>query len=491
MPTIWFWIGVSVAALLLRFALLPLAPRYGYLADHDDQVRWGIQAADEGVLTLYDHPPPRWNVQVWDGQKWVAARRQLDRVFCYPPLTAYLVGASGWVFNQTSRDRLINTTLARAVFSAWGIFGDFLLAAGCAAIVSHLGTPRAACWTYLFVLLAPPIWWNSAIWGQIDAIVLAPIVWMVWAMVRHRWILAGVLYGVAAMLKPQAMLLLPLWGFAGIVHRPMRNVLLGPIAAAAITAAISLPFLLHGGWNWFNASYTDNLLTAFPATTLKAFNLWYVDLLRCGSDDVTATLCGIAKDAWGKVLLCAALLAGLAYMVRAWGREPRALVLWAAWTLLVCVMLPTRVHERYLLLALPLLIAAAALWRPLWPGLIVLLIVAMAQVTWPLWLKVDAGAWERIERQATQSHAAWRATSGPQERYEVQSLSELLKRARQQYLADRTQTVPYEWGLTILALAGMVYMTVVMAVLKPGPAAQSAIVADHRAGREAGPARRS
>ena len=465
--SVGFWAAISVGALLLRIALLPLGPRYGYTADHDDNVRWGIQATDEGILTLYDHPPPRWDSRVWDGTKWVTARRQLDRLCNYPPLSVDLLYVSGLVFKQVSADRLINTVTSRTVFAGWSILADFLLALGCAALVAHFSTARAGRWTYLIMLLAPPFWWDTVGWGQMDTVFLAPVVWMVWAMVRQRWILAGVLYGLAAMVKPQAILLLALWAFATMVHRPVWKVLLGLAASAAVAFAISLPFTLHGGFAWLNASYIDNLLHAYPATTLKAFNVWYLDLLLCESDDVTRPIAGIAKDSMGRVMLVVALAVGLARMIRRWGREPRALVLWTLWVLLACVMLPTRVHERYLLLALPLLMVAAMVWRSLWPGLALLLVVATAQVAWPLWIQADPGGWEQFERRAAEKHAAWLATLEPQQKASAPSLAQYLAPARREYLALRARTAAYEWALVGLALAGAVYTAVGMLLLKP------------------------
>ncbi len=55
---IWFWVGVTAAGLVLRIAVLPLGPRYGYLMDHATFVRWGVEATDRGVMRIYDESPP-------------------------------------------------------------------------------------------------------------------------------------------------------------------------------------------------------------------------------------------------------------------------------------------------------------------------------------------------------------------------------------------------------------------------------------------------
>ena len=81
------WIGITLAALLLRIILLPYSPKITYPGDHDDFVRWAVQATDQGVLTLYDHAPDRRDMRVWDKnrQRWFTTQRQFDRVCNYPP----------------------------------------------------------------------------------------------------------------------------------------------------------------------------------------------------------------------------------------------------------------------------------------------------------------------------------------------------------------------------------------------------------------------
>jgi hypothetical protein len=450
----WLWAGLTVTALILRVALLPLGPRYGYQWDHDDMVRWGIQATDAGLLTLYDVPAARWDMLVWSRDRWVVKQRTVDRRFVYPPLTAYLTYAMGFVFAKVGEDRLINTVTSRAVFAAFSFLADFLLAWACAALVACYKPGRPAMVTYALLLFLPMFWWDSVGWGQIDTVMLAPAVWMMWAMVRARWLLAGILFGMTAMLKPQAVLFLPVWALAFVVARPVWRPLLSLVLATAVASVMALPFMLHSGFEWLRVSYLHNLLAAFPATTLKAFNLWYADLLICGSRDASASWLGVAKDWWGRGLVCLALAGGFAWFVTRWRREPRGLILWAGVSLLACVMLPTRVHERYILGALPFLIVAAMLWRRLWPGVVMLLVVATAQLAWPIWLQAPPGGWANEKAKAVARYEARIATLPPDRRADAPDLAEYVRRARQRHFSRHADTIALEWGLVALALAG-------------------------------------
>ncbi len=451
-----FWPIAVLAGLALRLALLPLGPGFGYFPDHDDFTRWGIQAADRGLASLYVSPPPRADARTFDPKtrEWRITRRDYDRVCNYPPLTAMLFAASGRAFQALSTDRLINTPLAWYLVQCWSVLADLVAAAGGAALAAALrpGSQRAA---FLLLLFAPPFVWDSAVWGQTDALLLAHALWMVRAMTRRRWKLAGALLGIAAGFKPQAVLLVPLWALALLCRRERRQVAVGLAVAPLVLFVVSLPFTLHSGDAWFRRSYVENLFEAHRAqTTLVAFNLWYLDLLRTGSDNAHAPLFGLSRNAWGALLLAAALAAGLVWSFRRRTNDADRLVAWAGLSLLACVMLPTRVHERYLLLPLAFLLVAAFNRRRLRAGAMLMLLVASAQVTWPLWMKADAGLWHEIREQLEQQYAVRLQALPPDQRLLVPPFEDLLKPHRARFERERAQTIPFEWGCTIVALLG-------------------------------------
>lgn len=417
-------------------------------------VRWGIQAADHGLLTLYDVPAPRHNLRLQQEGRWVLVQRPLDRRFVYPPLMAYPTYAAGKLHKWLSQDRTVNTVTSRAVFAAVSIVSDVLLAFGCAALATTLGTAGAGRWAFFMALFAPPIWLDSSLWGQVDSVVLAPLVWMVWAMSRGRWVAAGMLFGAAMMLKPQAIVASPLWLLVLLTVRPPWRPLLGLLTAAITVALVSLPFTWHGGLSWWRTSYVANLTSEFPATTLKAFNVWYADALVHQTLDVNRRWWGLSMDAWGRAVLGAALIASLFGVVRRWGRQPYGLLVWSAITTLLSVMLGTRVHDRYLLLALPFLIIAATLRRRFAVALAPLLIVATAQLTWTHWLHTEPGGWEKVVAATRSQHERALAALPPMERVQVPTVDQRIAAVRQQYLAERARTEPIEWTLVVLALGG-------------------------------------
>ena len=461
----WFWVIAAAFAVAWRVSLILLRGGALYPGDHDDFARWGIQATDRGVLTLYSEAPARHNWRGWNGQQWVIGQRQFDRICNYPPLAAYLVSLSGLVFRAVSPDRLINTATSLLVFSSWSIAGDILLAAGCAAIVALFRGRWAVRLTYLLALFLPPFWWDSVVWTQMDAVLLAPAVWMLYFVLRQRWLLAGVLWGLAFSLKPQAILFVPLWGYALFATRPFWQPLLGGLVAGATLLVTALPFMLHSGWAWFDLSYYQNLFSTYTNfTTLKAFDIWYLDLLISDSLDAKATWLGLTKSLWGKIFLLLGLLSGFVFALWRWRRDRRGLILWATVSVLLFVMLPTEVHERYIVLVLPFLgVLAALTWRAA-PALLALTVVAMLQMTWPLWLDTKPGTWTDIKGIVTQRYNQARAEN----RAPVQvTLEETLAANRSAYLRGRSQTAPFEWLLTILALSSTVSVVALFVRMRP------------------------
>lgn len=497
---LWFWIAATIAGFGFRIILILATHGSIYPGDHDDFVRWGIQSTDEGILSLYHKAPARHNWEVWQDDQPRIAQRAYDRVCNYPPLSAYVLYASGVAFKAVSTDRVINTDASRLLFCGWSILGDVILAAGCAAIVA-LWRPRwAARLTYVLALLVPPFWWDSVMWGQMDSVVLAPLVWMLYAMLRDRWLLAGVLWGIAFGLKPQAILFIPVWGLALVTVRPFWRPVLGGVVAAIVLFATSVPFMLHGaaesarlakepavqsavgaftmqtGFAWFRLSYWETMFSTYAhLTTLKAFNLWYLDLLFMDSLDTLATWFGWTKARWGQVFLLTALLVGFFFTIWRWRRDRRGLAVFSVVCLLAFVMLPTQVHERYVILTLPFIGVAAALsWR-FWPGLLLLIIVTTAQISWPLWLHSAAGQTAQICATAEKAHAQLVARAAGHPEQKVPSLQVVTKAYEAQYRRDRAQSERYEWLYTGCALLGTVLTAWAVVTLRPhAPPARTA-----------------
>ncbi len=472
-PHLRFWLIATLVGLALRVVLLPVSTYFTYTDDHELFSLWGLHSAEQGITTIYHQKPEKRIGWEYKDNQWHKRPARYNTVCNYPPLSVYLLHLSGHAFKALSNDGLINTTASKTAFCIWAIIADLILAAGVAAIVALYRQGRAARWAYISTLLIPPLWWDSVMWGQMDSVALAPAVWMLYAMLQRRWLLAGVLYGIMAGLKPQAAVFIPIWGLAIVLAWPSKRTFVGLFTAAVVFALVTLPFTLTGGLAWWRISYEYNLFRAYTTlTTLKAFNIWYLDLLITDSAYARDRIFGLTKAYWGKELLGIALVAGFAWLWYRWRNKLTGLLPWAVFTLLAAIMLPTRVHERYILLVIPFLITAALVWRRFVPGLVLLLIVATFSVTWPQWMVQPPGSWSWVKQQAIQEYYN-RPVTQPGIELSQEQLEQHLAEVKEQYLQRRQQRLWLHWVVTICALSGTLVIVVAAVSLKPDPQTQT------------------
>ena len=407
-------LAVIVAGCVLRLLLVLAAPRWAFPGDHAANLIWGMGAADRGLSRVYslateDFPTLQGTYfpdlvkreTLWVPPGMVGPPN-------HPPMTLTLYAVQARLARWTVSPLVLNTTGTRVVTAVThGVF-EILLALATGWLAAWFwGTTagrRAAAVTWLF----PPLALNAAFWGQVDTVFLAPAVLSVALLVRARWGLAGAASAIAVLVKPQGLLLAPIVLFAafavdaGGVRPGPRAVLarLGRflVAGLLVGSVISLPWILSSGFGWIDHCYRANIVNAYPLTTLKAFNVWFLDLLRLDSTpdliaDSSARLLGASKDLWGRVLVSAALLVSALLARRRCGAQSVGVVVFAALWLWSTFIWPTRVHERYIVYCMPFVIVLAVGRRRFVPALAGLLLVGVAEHTWNIWTKgVPAGS---------------------------------------------------------------------------------------------------
>lgn len=383
-----------------RIGLILLAPAHGYAPDHDDFVRWGNLSTNAGILALYVEPAPRNPQEVHraDGTTYLT-ERAFDRVLNYGPGAAYLIRAEAQIHRWISPSSSIGNTLAsRAAYSALSIPIDLLMAIGVACIAATIlndHRPRAvAQWwrhrwpatAFCLAFLAPPTAVVGAFWGQIDGHLLAAAVWMLFAMIRSRWLLAGLLWGVALSLKPQGLVFLPIWGYAIVVYRGHRtHIALGPLVAAATLNALAIPFWIHSGSLWFHQSFVSPLSQISDATTVGRYNIWMLDALEGGAGDANAMMWGVSKRHVGQGLAALFIFGAFVVSFCKWRSRPMGICVATSCLMLALVNLLTGMHGRYLVLAVPFVICITIQFRGILWAVIPFLICGGLEISRDFW----------------------------------------------------------------------------------------------------------
>ena len=224
-------------------------------------------------------------------------------------------------------------------------------------------TYQAAAITALYALV-PPIWINIAWWGQVDALLMLPLLGTIVAFERAggRW--SWVCWAIALVIKPQAIILAPLLYLATIRRYGVAGLVSGGACAAIIVVAGCTPLAMAGQGPGLYEAYFGST-DRFPWLTNGAYNLWYllggsagVADIGQGIGPVSFRMLGFGLLGITTLLLCRPLL---------WRADRPLLAETATGLALAFFCLPTQIHERYLFLTLGFLILmVACVPRAIW-----------------------------------------------------------------------------------------------------------------------------
>ena len=213
-------------------------------------------------------------------------------------------------------------------------------------------SPRRAAVIAALYALAPPVWINVAWWGQVDALLMLPLLGVVILLDRAggRW--SWLCWAVALLIKTQAILIAPLLYVTTLRQHGCRGLARGAALAGGVLLTAWAPMVLAGQGPGLAQSYAGSV-ERFPRTTIAAYNLWFL-VLRGGSDrDTEHVLWSISYRSAGLFLLGIAVLPVCVALLRRSDGPARAES--AAVLALAFFCFPTQIHERYLFLSLAFL----------------------------------------------------------------------------------------------------------------------------------------
>ncbi len=335
-------VKVLLAVLLALSALAPrllVAPRTGYRFDISVFEAWTASATTGGFADLY-----------------VSTAFPLASFPNYA-LLFYLFALLGKLYAWTGHAFDPVSPSFTALVKIPGILGDFLLAYATARLVRRLAGERAAWTAAAIILFHPAVFYVSAVWGQADSLYAAPLVLAVLALTGKKHEGAWAAWTVAALVKAQSVVLLPLVVLRTVRERGGRETALLAGASLAAAALVALPFMVGRG-----PEIAQSLLwtvSRYPSLTMNAMNVWWPvsRALGIGTSDGVALLPSVSAKTVGLALFSLAVLLVLLRLPRHPSAE--ATLAAAAALSLAFFLFPTEIHERYLYPAVPFLVALA------------------------------------------------------------------------------------------------------------------------------------
>jgi hypothetical protein len=226
---------------------------------------------------------------------------------------------------------------------------------------------RAAAAAALATALSAPLFVNAALWGQFDALLSLLLAAGVVSLLHRRAAWAGAAFGAALATKLLAIVALPaaaVWTWRRLGPRALA------VAAASGSLAILLlaaPYVAGGAGPRMARAYTE-AVGYYPFRTAEAYNGWYLldrwDIAVRGQPAVVARRDDrpLAGPLTYRHAGLAAFAAALAFVLAVVWRHPsdHGLVLAQAASFFAFFMLPTQVHQRYLVPAAVMATLAAA-----------------------------------------------------------------------------------------------------------------------------------
>jgi len=328
------------AAFILRLIIAYNTP--GYQTDINCYKAWSYDAYNNGMAGFY-------------------ARQELAP---YPPLYMYVLYFIGGIREFFAID--IWSATDTMLVKLPSVVADIGLALILANIARKRLGDKTALWTAALILFNPAIMLNSTVWGQVDVFLALMLVLVLWLMMEDKMMLAGAAFGLAFLLKPQAVMIGPLILFylvyavirSGNKWKTVGKVALSIAAAAIVFFVGALPFKGHEqGLFWLADEYTG-LVGLFPQASLNAMNLFALLGLNFANAAETFFL-GISADVWGiAMIVCVCVYTLFLFIKRP---ENKFLFALSAFLLEGIFMLAHGMHDRYLYPVPVLLLIAYAL----------------------------------------------------------------------------------------------------------------------------------
>ena len=246
-------------------------------------------------------------------------------------------------------------------------------------------------WTYFFTafwMFNPLSFIDSTVWGQVDSVLTLALVAALYLIMQEKFVLSAVVFGVAVMLKPQAIIVLPVLCFALFKNKKVSTFLYSALAGIGTAVGVALPFalrvdmtqeymiervtpvleMLHadgGGLVTKLVTPFAWILSLFMGTAghydyacVNALNFFYGIGANWKKD--SEPFLGLTYFWWGMIfIVLAAALTWFLYLKTK--KNPSLPFLSAAVILLLVANFGPRMHERYFFPAVVFLIIAAVL----------------------------------------------------------------------------------------------------------------------------------
>lgn len=196
-------------------------------------------------------------------------------------------------------------------------------------------------------LLNPVVWYNSAVWGQTDAVISFLAMAAFYLLLKRKLVWAGLALTISLYIKISLVIFLPIFVAVALKEKFKLKQAVGAMMAVwAVIGVLTLPFSRGEPWSWLYQIYAKKVLgMQLKVITANAFNIWAA-LTGIHEQPHSKIFMVFSYQAWGLVLFGLAFIPVVYITLK---RKKEEVVWWGlAMTALLSFMLLTNMHERYL-----------------------------------------------------------------------------------------------------------------------------------------------
>ncbi len=328
---------ILMAVLAVAIRVIAAAVFEGYSSDIGCFKGWAIAAYERGPANFYTS----------------------DMFADYPPGYIYVLWVLGFVRELFSIDAM--GTLFTLIIKLPSIAAEVMAAVLIFKIARKQMGKTFAMLCSAFVLFNPAFFFNSSVWGQVDAFFALFAALVIYYLSKDNPWLGAAFFALALLIKPQAVMLLPVVGLyylfalfkTGRVKRGVLGLLGGVTIGAAVFVLGVLPFTGDQPIDWILHKYVGTV-DSYQFASINAYNLF---ALTGGNwKPFDAPLWFFTYQTWGIIFIV--IICALVVFLQWRSREQGRLFDIAGFLIVSVFMLAHAMHDRYILLACLLLLMA-------------------------------------------------------------------------------------------------------------------------------------
>lgn len=269
----------------------------------------------------------------------------------YPPVYLFCLSLTGLAY------RFFGSDCAPAVqmflMKFWPIVFDGLCVLWIYKISLRFGERTAFFAAFLWAC-NPSVFFGTAYWGQTDQLMALLLLISFYLAEENRPVLACVAFAVAGMTKYQCLFFTPVILLFIFKKSGIKQLLYGIIAAAGTVAAVFLPFMIGARDPFlFFRVYLGGAGT-YKLCTFNGYNIYTLMGLNAVSD--STEIIGSLSGAELNIIFILLIFAAVTFMFLAGKRKN--IYVGALFVMDALFVFATRMHERYLVAALPFALMA-------------------------------------------------------------------------------------------------------------------------------------